>query len=325
MSTGGASALRRAESSYPVTEAERLDIISGLQQTPKRLPAKLFYDGYGSQLFERICRLREYYLTRTELDILRAHKCAIAAAIGKDRVLVEYGSGSSTKTRILLDTLESVAAYVPIDICGPALDSSRVALSKAYPNLTILPVCADYTTDFELPAAARSRVLAAFFPGSTIGNFDPAPAVEFLRRVATCCGRQGSLLVGVDLRKEPTTLLAAYNDSEGVTAEFNLNVLRVLNREFHGTFELAHFRHDAIWNDTASRIEMHLVSQRRQVAMVGAAPVFLDAGERIVTEYCYKYELPEFRNIAEQGGFRVDSVWLDEHQLFSVQLLRTLG
>ena len=316
----GARALKwREPADTPDTALQ--EVLKGLSLTPKRLPSKLFYDTRGSALFERICDLDEYYLTRTELDILRANIDEIAASIGSERILVEYGSGASIKTRLLLDTLKSVATYIPIDICQSALLASKLALAETYPNLPIVPVCGDYTGQLDLPVLTPTSRVAGFFPGSTIGNLDPPDAVEFLKGVRSHCGSAGKLLIGVDLRKDEPTLLAAYDDAQGVTAQFNLNILRVLNREHNACFQVEEFAHRAIWNGGAGRVEMHLVSKCRQSARVDSMVVRFDAGEHIVTEHCYKYQLPQFRSLCHKSGFTVDRVWTDPKQLFSVHLL----
>jgi dimethylhistidine N-methyltransferase len=293
----------------------------GLTRTPKQLPSKLFYDARGSALFEEICELDEYYLTRTELTILTTHVKDIVNRIGPQRVLLEYGSGASLKTRLLLDALDAPVAYIPIDICESALIASQAALSKTYPQLPIWPICGDYTGELELPVISSRGLVAGFFPGSTIGNLDHTGAVEFLQSARAHCGPRGKLLIGVDLLKDEETLLAAYNDRKGVTAEFNLNILRVLNRDYSAHFRLEDFTHRAIWNARERRIEMHLVSKSRQVVQVGSTPIAIGAGESIVTEHCHKYSLAQFRSLCEAGGFRVEHVWQDSHQLFSVQLL----
>ncbi len=315
-----AEALKQTESQLNADAVLR-EVLDGLTQAPKRLPSKLFYDARGSALFEQICGLDEYYLTRTELDILTTHIDEIVRGIGPGRVLLEYGSGASVKTRLLLDALESPVAYIPIDICEPALNASREDLSRAYPHLPIFPVCGDYTGPLQLPRVSPPARTVAFFPGSTIGNLDNSAAVEFLKTVRVHCGAGGKLLIGVDLRKDEETLLAAYNDRQGVTAQFNLNILRVLNREYNAYFRPEEFAHRAIWNDAAGRIEMHLVSQCRQTVQVDSMAVRLDAGEPIVTEHCHKYSLSQFRTLSEKGGFRVEQVWQDRRQLFGVHLL----
>ncbi len=299
----------------------RLEILRGLGRRQKALPCKLFYDARGSELFERICELEEYYPTRTELGILEAHAEEMAGALGTGVTLIEFGSGASIKTRLLLDALEAPRAYVPIDISESALLASSMALSAAYPALTVRPVCADYTAPLDLPAVAHTPPVAAFFPGSTIGNFEPDAAVEFLRRVHDNVGQGGKLVIGVDLKKDPKVLEAAYDDREGVTAAFNLNMLGVLNRDHAAHFQLESFGHRAVWNERAGRIEMHLVSQRRQSVLVDTTLVRFEPGEHIVTEHCYKYDLDQFRNLAHASGFEVERVFTDSAQRFSEQLL----
>jgi len=316
----GAGALKWREPAHSA-DSTLEEVLSGLSQTPKRLPCKLFYDTRGSALFERICDLDEYYLTRTELGILRDNINEIATSIGPGRILVEYGSGASIKTRLLLDTLEAVAAYIPIDICQSALRASKLALAEAYPNLPIAPVCGDYTDRLDLPLLTPTSRVAGFFPGSTIGNLDAPAAVEFFKGVRVHCGSAGKLLIGVDLQKDEPTLLAAYDDTEGVTAQFNLNILRVLNREHNASFRIEQFIHRAIWNRAAGRVEMHLVSKCHQSASVDSVVVRFDAGEHIVTEHCYKYRLPQFRALCHESGLTVERVWTDPKRLFSVQLL----
>jgi dimethylhistidine N-methyltransferase len=297
------------------------EILDGLTQTPKRLPAKLFYDARGSALFEQICELDEYYLTRTELEILATHINEIAARIGPHRILLEYGSGASLKTRLLLDALELPAAYIPIDICESALAASHQVLSKSYPQLPIWPVCGDYTGELELPLVSSSGLVVGFFPGSTIGNLDHPAAVEFLQSARGHCGPRGKLLIGVDLRKDEATLRAAYDDSQGITTQFNLNMLRVLNRDYGTHFRLEDFAHRAVWNEAESRIEMHLVSRCRQTVRVGSLPIRFEAGESIVTEHCHKYTLDQFERLCTSSGFQVEQVWIDSRERFSVQLL----
>lgn len=297
------------------------EVLHGLAQKPKRLPCKLFYDARGSELFERICELPEYYPTRTELGILSANIEPITRALGRDLALLEFGSGASVKTRLLLDRLESPQVYVPIEISHSALTGSARALAAAYPTLSIEPLCADYTKALKLPEVVRTLRRAAFFPGSTIGNFEPDAAVEFMQRVRGYCGPRGKLLIGVDLKKDPSILEAAYDDAQGVTAAFNLNILSVLNRECRAQFALEDFTHRAIWNERAGRVEMQLLSRRRQRVQLDGVAIHFEAGEPIVTEHCYKFELVQFRALAERSGFRVEQVWTDPERRFSVQLL----
>jgi L-histidine Nalpha-methyltransferase len=300
------------------------EIWSGLASEPKRLPCKLFYDAQGSRLFEQITGLPEYYPTRTELSILRASAGAMAECLGAGAVLVEFGSGASLKTRLLLDALQRPLAYIPIDISEEMLLSSAQKLQETYPDLDVRPVCADYMSELELPLSREERLgnVTVFFPGSTIGNFEQDEVVLFLRRLRRSCGDQVSVLIGVDVPKERETLEAAYDDASGVTARFNLNALRVLNRQYDAHFQLAEFKHRAVWNAAESRVEMHLVSQRDQHVSVGGRAFTFRSGEPIVTEHCYKYGLGAFRELVQSAGFDVSEVWLDEARSFSVQLLR---
>ena len=297
------------------------EVMQGLQDSRKELPSKYFYDKVGSQLFEQICELDEYYLTRTELDIMKAQMHEIASLIGPNCLLVEYGSGSSTKTRILLDALQEPAGYVPIDISKEQLLQSATALELAYSELEVLPVCADYTSDFELPLP-KKRVLkrVAYFPGSTIGNFDREPARGFLRHIARIC-QGGGLLIGVDLKKDFNILHRAYNDSQGVTAQFNKHLLVRMNQELDANFHLNHFGHYAFYNPGQSRIEMHLVSLKNQTVRIGNSDISFKLGESIWTESSYKYTLEEFKQLAATVGFVVEQVWTDPRKLFSVQYL----
>lgn len=303
-------------------DAFRREVLDGLLRRRKRLACKFFYDEQGSRLFDRICALPEYYLTRTEMRIMRDHAADMAARIGPACELVEYGSGSSIKTRILLDALQSPGVYVPVDISREHLRRSAEALSHAYPTVEVLPVCADYTRDFELPVPDRStRQRFVYFPGSTIGNFEPHEAFAFLRRVARVVGSGGGLLIGVDLKKDPTILHAAYNDAAGVTAAFNLNLLARINRELGGDFNLAHFQHYAYYNPGEGRIEMHLVSTAAQSVHIGPTTIRFERGESIHTECSHKYTPEQFAELAEWAGFDVAQVWTDADDLFSVQYL----
>jgi dimethylhistidine N-methyltransferase len=305
----------------PETEQFRSDVLCGLAKPQKSIPCKYFYDERGSQLFDVICELDEYYPTRTEAGIMRQHGAAMAKKIGPHVALIEYGSGSSTKTRILLDHLREPSAYVPIDISREHLGKSAQALSEEYPRIPILPVCADYTRPFDLPDAALQTQRAVYFPGSTIGNFTPSEAQSFLKNIASVCGPGGGLLIGVDLQKETRILEAAYNDALGVTAEFNLNLLRRINSELEGDFQVDKWRHYAVYNTTEGRIEMHLLSCEAQIAHVGDATIRFHAGETICTEYSYKYTPAGFARLAAQAGLRVEQIWTDEQNLFSAQYL----
>lgn len=299
------------------------EVCRSLSERPRRLPCKLFYDARGSELFESITRQPEYYPTQAELAVLRAHAREISADLGPRAVIVEFGSGASIKTRVLLDELERPRLYVPIDISQSALMSGVGALEASYPGLEVRPVVGDYTAHLSLPldrSELGDKVLA-FFPGSTIGNFEPAEAVAFLRRVRQLCGSQQRFLVGVDVPKQRTVLEAAYDDECGVTAAFNRNILDVLNQRYGGDFDPEAFEHRALWNAAEGRVEMHLVSRRAQRARLGSLLVELGRGEVIVTEHCYKYHRREFRRLAEAADFCVARVWLDADERFSVHCL----
>jgi dimethylhistidine N-methyltransferase len=301
----------------------RADVLRGLSKPEKELSPKYFYDDRGAQLFEEICELPEYYPTRTEMGILHDNGGNMAARLGSKCMLIEFGSGASVKVRILLDRLESPAAYVPIDVAKTQLVETAGDLARDYPSLEVMPVCADYMGDLALPSPKRAPArTAGFFPGSTIGNLEPEEANRFLRRVADLCGEGGGLLVGVDLKKDRAILEPAYNDSQGVTAAFNLNILERINRELDGDFDLATFRHLAVYNDSAGRIEMRLISLRNQTVHVGEAEITFAQGESITTEHSYKYSLDDFHAAAKRAGFSVEQVWTDPKELFSVQFLR---
>ena len=299
----------------------RAEVLAGLALPQKTLPPKLFYDAVGAALFERICELDEYYLTRAELSILRAHANEIAARIGPGAALVEYGSGAGVKVRLLLDAMHAAAAYVPIDISREQLVRVVAELSADYPQVPVLPVCADYTMPLTIPDLPRRARRVGFFPGSTIGNFHPTEAAAFLRRVRRVLGQDGALLLGVDRRKQARVLHAAYDDREGVTAAFNRNALGRLNREFGADFALETFRHRAVWNDRASRVEMHLESLAPQTVQVAGKPFAFAEGETIWTESSYKYDRPRLDRLVTEGGFRVEQLWTDEQARFWVAFL----
>lgn len=315
---------RRLRLTYfaPKPGSFRDEVLGGLRKPQKELPSKFLYDERGSQLFEQISALDEYYLTRTELGIMRDHAGEMATLLGPQCLLVEYGSGSSTKTRLLLNHLLQPAAYVPIDISKEHLIQAATALATEYPDLEVLPVCADYTTNFALPTPSRPAARrVVYYPGSTIGNFDREPAVRFLEHIAHVCGQGGGLLIGVDLSKDPVKLHHAYNDWEGVTAAFNLNLLARINRELGADFPLDRFRHYAFYNPREGRVEMHLVSVANQTVHIGDAAFSFEIGESIWTESSYKYRLAEFARMAGAAGFAVKQVWTDPQELFSVQYL----
>ncbi len=305
--------------------AQRLlvrDVLEGLRREPKQISPMYFYDERGSQLFDRICELPEYYLTRTETRILDACGGEIAQSIGAGALLVEFGSGASQKTRLLLDRVPALAGYVPVDISRSHLLAAARSICAAYPGLDVLPVCADFTQPFSVPKSSRPHTrVAVFFPGSTIGNFDRPAAVNLLRVMRQIAAPGGGLLIGADLVKDPAILERAYDDAAGVTAAFNLNLLRRLNREFGATFDLNGFRHSAVWVPEASRIEMHLVSVRRQSVTLGDETIKFAAGERLVTEHCHKYTRESFASLAAEGGWSSRRVWTDDDQLFSLHYL----
>jgi dimethylhistidine N-methyltransferase len=316
----------------PDAAALRREIVAGLTAPARSLPCKLFYDDVGARLFDRITELDAYYPTRTELAILRGHVGEIADLLGPGCKIVEPGSGSGLKTRLLLEALREPAAYVPVDISRAQLEEFAAALAAEMPWLEVLPVPADYTRGFDLPRGARaSGRVAVFFPGSTIGNFEPADAERFLARAAALGGPNGALLIGIDRKKDPATLERAYNDPEGVTAAFNLNILAHVNRLCGADFDLSAFRHHAFYDEDAGRVEMHLVSLRRQCVAIPAdrgepaVRIALDAGETIRTEHCYKYHPSEFAALAARAGWRLERVWTDPREWFAVLYLEPSG
>ena len=297
------------------------DVIAGLSAKPKLLWAKYFYDDRGSELFEQITALPEYYPTRTELGILEARADDIARLIPAGAALVEFGSGSTAKARIVLRAAQ-VVAYVPVDISAGFLASEAARLSRDLPNLRILPVAADFTKPFALPAAISGRPRVGFFPGSTIGNFEPLQAAEFLRHAARLLGAGAHFIVGVDLVKDERVLHAAYNDAAGVTAAFNLNLLRRINNELGADFDLGCFRHKAFFNQAQHRIEMHLESRVAQSVLVCGRVIQFAAGETIHTESSYKYTVESFQALAAQAGWSPAAVWTDAKGYFSLHALR---
>lgn len=299
--------------------------IAGLSSSPRTLPSKFFYDERGSDLFQEICELPEYYVTRTETRILRQHGVEIAESIGEGAELVGFGTGAGVKTRMLLDHLQNLVAYVPVDISKQRLTESAEALSREMPGLEILPVCADYLQPFELPTPSRKPAhIAVYFPGSTIGNMQPEVARDFLQRVCCLCGQSGGLIIGVDLQKSRKVLEAAYNDRAGVTAAFNLNMLARANRELGSDFDLSQWRHRAIYNRAAHRIEMHLISTHAQTVHLGEREFHFAPNEKIITEFSYKHTIAGFRTLAASAGFQLARVWTDLEQLFAVFHFTTL-
>jgi L-histidine N-alpha-methyltransferase len=305
-----------------VSDALTNSALAGLRQTPKQLSPVWFYDELGSTLFDAICETPEYYITRTEMQIMQDHVEEMAQALGPRVALIEYGSGSSLKTRLLLDKLPDIASYVPIDISRDYLLEAAGTLARDYPALPIIPVVADFTQPFDLPtqiAAAQRRVI--YFPGSTLGNFDRTQAARVLGGMRSIIGRRGAVLIGIDLKKDPRVLERAYDDAAGITARFNLNALRHMNRELGTDFDLTAFEHRAVWVEELSRIEMHLVSKRDQIVHLGNESVAIGRNEYLLTESCHKYTLEGFAESAAAADLDVVSVWTDAQRQFSVQLL----
>ncbi len=298
------------------------DVIAGLTAQPKNLPPKYFYDLAGSALFERITELPEYYPTRCEIAILRDHAAAIAAMFPPGAALIEFGSGSSRKARILLDAAATVAAYVPVDISGDFLQQELVQLERDLPHLVVAPLVADFTKPFAVPDELAALPRVGFFPGSTIGNFEPAEAGAFLRHTSDMLGAAGLLLVGLDLVKDEATLYRAYNDAAGVTAKFNLNLLARTNRELGADFDLSAFEHRAFYNAAQRRIEMHLVSMKRQRVRINGIDIGFGRGETIHTENSYKYTVESFLTLARNAGWTPAKVFSDG--LFAVHALMNL-
>ena len=312
---------RRPPSSDLLEVAQR-----GLGAKPKRLPSWLFYDERGSMLFERICEQPEYYLTRCEIALMDEHAPGIADELGSGVRLVEYGSGNAHKTRMLLEHLHAPVAYVPVEISPEPLRRSVERLAAAFPRLPMQPLCADFSKPLRLPIPPRApRRTVLYFPGSTIGNFENREAAVLLRKMRNEMGDAGGILIGVDLKKDPALIEAAYNDRAGVTAEFTLNMLARLNREIGSNFELSAFAHRAHYNPMAGRIETHLVSRREQQVKVGRANVPFRADEAIQVEYSCKYSLEDFAALAARAGLAVQRVWTDPQRMFSVQYLVRAG
>jgi dimethylhistidine N-methyltransferase len=306
----------------PRRDEMQSEVLAGLRQRQKTLPCKYFYDERGSQLFDAICELPEYYVTRTELGIMEMHVTEMAAALGSQLILVEPGSGTSLKTRLLLEHLCDPVAYVPVDIAREHLLHAADQLNRLYPKLEVLPVCADFNQAFEVPAPARSAArTAVYFPGSTLGNFNPAEARQLLGHMRRLAGRDGALLIGVDLRKDVTVLEQAYDDAAGVTAEFNLNLLSRINHELEGDFDLRRFSHRAVYNAVEGCIEMHLVSTKAQSARVGGERFEFRAGEHILSERSYKHTPESFAALAARAGLKIEKQWTDDRRYFCVAYL----
>jgi dimethylhistidine N-methyltransferase len=309
--------------SQPVSTPESsdflADVITGLSGNPRTLPCKYFYDERGAALFQKICELSEYYITRTEIDILDRNRADIASYLGPNVELIGLGTGAGTKTRILIEALENPAVYVPVDISEKQLRESTALFRKIFPDLEILPVCADYLQPVVLPSPSRKAARnVIYFPGSTIGNFERNEAVEFLRRVANVCRQDGGLLIGVDLKKDQHVIEAAYNDRAGVTAQFNLNLLARVNRELGADFDLDQWRHRAIYNSIAGRVEMYLISEIDQFVHLTEQEFHFRSGEKIITEFSYKYAPEDFAALAAKAGFDFVHMWTDDARLFGI-------
>ena len=314
------SSLGLADEAVSTTFLE--DVTSGLNRRPKTLPCKYFYDERGSQLFDQICELDEYYLTRTELEIMRRFAPDMVAVLGTGVILIELGSGSSVKTRLLLNHLADPVAYVPVDISREHLHKSSRKLAAAYAHLEVIPVCADFTGSFSVPQPKRKPARSVvYLPGSTIGNFETEAAIALMGRIARLCGPGGGLLIGIDLQKDVETIETAYNDDQGVTAEFNLNLLQRINYELEGDFVLDQFRHEADYDEVMGRVEISLISKQRQVVNVGDESFCFDKGEGIRTEYSHKYAIDQFASMAVAAGLALRRDWTDDKDLFAVLYL----
>ena len=306
----------------PVNNDDPVEILTGLTRDPKEISPKYFYDEAGSKLFDQICEQPEYYPTRTEISIMENHVAEMAALVGPRVSVIEFGSGSSLKTRLLLEQLEEPAAYVPVDIAREQLLNAAERLAGEYPSIEVLPVCADFTRPFDLPEPViPPERNVVYFPGSTIGNFAEEDALQLLKVMRAEAKDGGALLIGVDLEKPREILEPAYNDAAGVTADFNLNVLRRMNREYDADFKLHRFEHSAIYDKDNSRIEMRLISLEKQAVHIAGKRIELDQGEFIVTEHSHKYSTDRFETLAAFAGFALREVWTDPAELFSVQYL----
>jgi L-histidine N-alpha-methyltransferase len=312
---------------YRLSQPElfRRDVIAGLSKPRKSLPSRWLYDERGSELFEEITQLEEYYPTRVETGILRLNAAEIAGFVGKGATLIEYGAGAGIKTEILIAALEAPRFYVPVDISGDFLDQAVISLRHRFPQIGIWPIVADFTGEFEIPAGIPLKGRSAFFPGSTIGNLDHSETISFLRRVHRHVGAKGTAVIGADLTKDARVLRAAYNDRQGITAAFNLNLLARINRELDGDFKLDRFAHEARWNNMSSAVEMHLVSLQAQTVTVDGQTFDFEAGESIHTETSRKYDVRTLSALVESAGWYIDEMWTDPRQSFGVFGLASLG
>jgi dimethylhistidine N-methyltransferase len=296
-------------------------VLDGLSQRAKHIPCRFLYDARGSELFEDITQLDEYYPTRTEIGLLRTYGHEMAKLAGDGCAVVEFGSGSSRKTHILLEHMKTAAAYVPIDIDDASLKEASVRLEQQFPDLPIHPVHADFSQDIDLPEEIGDAPRLGFFPGSTIGNFNLDVAVEFLARAGALLGEESGLLIGTDLQKDLDILLPAYDDAKGVTAQFTLNLIHRINRELHGNLEVERFAHKVIYNDEIGRIEIYIESLSDQNAEILGRQFSFSEGEQVHVESSYKYTLPQFRDLAAKAGWGSGQVWTDENDLFSLHYL----
>src|SRR6267378_3588493 len=301
------------------------DVLRGLSARRKILPSKYFYDAEGSRLFEAICELPEYYVTRTETALLVDLAPELAAFVADGAALVEFGSGASAKTRLILDASPQIHVYIPIDISEVALSHAAETIRSDYRSLEVIPLVGDFTGVLDLPSAVQSHPIVGFFPGSTIGNFQPAEAEDFFRSVRELLGDDALFVVGADLAKAPEVLLPAYDDADGVTAAFNRNLLARINRELGGSLDLDAFDHRAVWNEAESRVEMHLVSSRDHTARIGSHTIVFTEGEAIHTESSHKYRPESFEALVERGGWRLKTAWTSDAPSFGVFLLDTEG
>lgn len=315
------SATERRTQPMKIDDDFAANALEGLSKRPKTLPSRFFYDARGSELFERITDLPEYYLTRTEISILKASAAEMLEGIGEDAVLVEFGSGSSLKTEILLNQKPQPSTYVPIDISRSALESAAARLSGLYPGLEVWPLVGNFARGVAFPPEIAGRAKIGFFPGSTIGNFTPLEAIGLLESMRLALGPGSLLIIGVDLRKDVNILLRAYNDSQGVTAAFNLNLLLRANRELGADFDLSVFRHEAVYDSARGRIEMHLVSLEAHIVRLAGQSIRFGKDETIHTENSYKFEVEQFQGIARSAGWTPARVWMDEDGFFSLHEL----
>ena len=299
------------------------DVLEGMRQNPPEIPSKYLYDDRGSKLFNQICELDEYYLTDTEIALTTKHATDIAAHLGSHARLVELGAGSGLKTRILLKHLHELAAYVPVDISEAELKRCVQRLAQQFPTLDVMPVCADYTAGWELPKNGFDGRTAFYYPGSTVGNFHPQQAQAFLGRLAKMAGPRSAMVIGVDLHKDPAIIEAAYNDSEGVTARFTLNLLRRLNRECGADFDLEQFEHRAVYQQQQQRIQTRIYSRADQQVHFPDETFRFRSGEWMAVEYSYKYTIEDFARLAEQASWRTRALWTDDDQMFSLWFLES--